>query len=187
MNEKELKELVNRTAKEFVDRLDPKDRERFQVSIPKVEKEDNERYQYYLKLLRQITEKEIRGKPDNFIEAACMCGAIIKYKIVSFNIIKLSKERPIIVELAFINYAIALEVALAMMKEISIYEERGGEWIEIRSSTDRNIVVPKGIIPNAPLKSRIIHNLAYDDLGYIAEFNPMQFSDTLHLIYLCNQ
>lgn len=117
-----------------------------------------------------------------------MCEALIRFKCVSFDMVGLAKDADVrmCTEVGMINYHIALDVALAMIEKASVYEKQDGKWVEIPKHRDKKITVPTGIIPNAPLRERIIRGLACRDMG-VKDFSTFEFSNTLHLIYLYNQ
>lgn len=187
MKKEELNELVSRMTQEAVSRIEPEVREKYHVKSHFSEGEES-RYEYYQEAIRKIKGYEISGEPDTFIEASCMCEALIRFKCVSFDMVGLAKDADVRLyhEVGMINYRIALDVALAMIEKASVYEEQDGKWVEIPKHMDKKMTVPTGIIPNAPLRERIIRGLVCRDLG-VKDFSTFEFSNTLHLIYLCNQ
>lgn len=187
MEKKELNELVGRITKEDMNRIKPEVREKYHVKSCFSEDEEK-RYEYYQEAIRKIKEYEIRGEPDTFIEASCMCEALIRFKCIYFDMASLAEDGDVRLcnEVGMINYRIALDVALAMIEKVSVYEEQDGKLIEIPKHMDKKMTVPTGIIPNAPLRERIIRGLVCRDLG-VKDFSTFEFSNTLHLIYLCNQ
>lgn len=186
MEKKELNELVGRITKEAMNRIKPEVREKYHVKSCFLEAEEK-RYEYYQEAIRKIKGYEIRGEPDTFIEASCMCEALIRFKCVYFNMVSLAEDGDVRLcnEIGMINYYIALDVALSMIEKVSVYEEQDGKWSEISRHLDKKIKVPTGIIPNASLRERIIRGLACRDLGE-KDFSTFEFSNTLQLIYLCN-
>lgn len=186
MKKEELNGLIGRITQEAVSRIEPEVREKYSIRLSSENKES--RYEYYQEAIRKIKGCEIRGEPDTFIEASCMCEALIRFKCVGFDVASLAEDRDVRLcnEVGMINYRIALDVALAMIEKASVYEEQDGKWVEIPKHMGKKMTVPTGIIPNAPLRERIIRGLACRDLG-VKDFSTFEFSNTLHLIYLCNQ
>ncbi|MCI8272480.1 MAG: hypothetical protein HFJ55_00150 [Clostridia bacterium] len=187
MTQKELNNLVNQITQNAINRIAPEARKRYHVKSGCQESEAN-RYKYYQRKINDIKGYEIRGEPDTFIEAACMCEALITFKSVHFDVVKLFDDANVEMykEIGSINYSIALDVALAMIGKTSVYEEEDGKWVEIPKHMDKKIDIPIGIIPNAPLRERIIRNLSCRDIA-AKNFDTFGFSNTLHLIYLSNQ
>lgn len=189
MKRKEVAELVNRIVEETVNSLPPEIREEFNVWICPLEQ--RKYFSIYDQKIEEIQKHGIRGKPDTFLEASCMCNALLKEKNVGFDIIKLEealrkrKEDKTLRRLAFINYEIALKVVLSMIEEVTVYEEiERDQWVELQRTRSRKVKLPKGVIPNSPLETRIIHDFAYMDIGEKSDLNVMLFSDMLHLLFL---
>ncbi len=180
MKKKELNQIIKQTTEEAINNIAPEVREQHHVESSLREGQES-RYSYYQTSIQAIKKYEIRGEADTFIEAACMCEALIRFKCVTFDIIVGMPN-----ELALINYNIALNVALAMIQKCSVYEEQGKRWVEIPKQISPKPVVPIGIIPDASLRERIIRGLVCRDMA-VKDFSTFEFSNTLHLIYLCNQ
>ena len=176
-----MKVVINSTFfMQAISNIASEAREQYHVKSAFQEGQES-RYSYYQMSIQAIKKYEIRGEPDTFIEASCMCEALIRFKCVAFDIIVGMPN-----ELALINYNIALDVALAMIEKCSVYEEHGEKWVEIPKKISKKPVVPIGIIPTAPLREKIIRGLVCRDMA-VKDFSTFEFSNTLHLIYLCNQ
>lgn len=180
MKEKELNQIIKQITEKAISNIASEAREQYHVESV-LYKNLESRYSYYQTSIQAIKKYEIRGEPDTFIEAACMCEALIRFKCVDFDVkVEIPKE------LVVINYNIALDVALAMIEKCSVYEEQDEKWVEIPKQMSQKPVVPIGIIPTAPLRERIIRGFICRDVAR-KDFSTFEFSNTLHLIYLCNQ
>lgn len=145
----------------------------------------------YEKYLSWICSNRIEGRPDTFIQAACLMYSLIKKTILPMCV----KDDFEINELGItmnqfissINYEIAFEVALKLISEPSTYyKDEHGKWIE-QKHPKVNIIVPDGLIKNSSLYHRILNTIAKDfEAGM--DYYVMQLSNLLHLIYLnCKQ
>lgn len=187
MKMEELNDLIKQIAQDTINRIEWEKRERYHVKL-RTSEADAECYEYYQRRIGEIKGYVIRGEPDIFIEASCVCEALIRFKCVAFDLVKLANDADVemYTRVGLINYHIALDVALAMIEKANVYEEQDEQWVEVPKHMCKKVAIPTGIIPNAPLRERIIRGLVCRDLG-VKDFSTFEFSNTLHLIYLCNQ
>ena len=126
-----------------------------------------------------------KGPIDTFMQASCLCKALLCHKVVSF---KFTVDIP--QDLLLINYQIAFDVACEMIKLPEIYGKVHSKWCKIEAKALNKIIIPDGIIPDSPLRLRIIQSMALEDVGpslttkWNEGFSIWQFANLLHTIYL---
>ena len=173
--EEDFDKLVKGVAQKKVFELEENIRERYNVSILQGVQGDKYLACYY-QTMEDISEHDIIGPSNTFIRASCMCKALIQEGVVRF---KIDKEIP--KEVLFINFDIAFAVACAMIKEPVTFCK--DEVIKHPKLTA--VVVPRGTIPDCPIRQSILEAMKRDYLNN-HYFSVMQFSNLLHLLYLYN-
>ena len=142
-------------------------------------------YELHIKELEVQNNKYDKGSIDTFMQASCMCKALLCNKIISF---KFTTDIP--QDLLLINYQIAFDVACEMIKLPEIYGKVHSKWCKIEAKALNKIIIPDGIIPDSPLRLRIIQSMALEDVGpslttkWNEGFSIWQFANLLHTIYL---
>ena len=151
---------------------------------------------WFDKELNSIEENRINGKPDTFIEAACLINAILNSNCITSNfdhedlLIQKIQDRLLLST----NIELAFQVAFEMIANpITFKRTSDNEWIEEKHElgsnkiiTPKNIVVPNGIISKSTLYERIMDSMC-KDFKSNCPISTMQLSNILHLLYLYNR
>lgn len=132
--------------------------------------------------LEWIKEHFVTGELDSFTIASCLMSALIERKQIKFS---LEEDMP--TDLFSINYMIAFEVALKVISEPFVYEEDKQNCESIKKELEkRKIHISEGVIPSSPLSIRILNGTVINNI-YGKNFDIIQFSNLLHLIYIISK
>lgn len=175
--------LVNEIQTEHLKNIGNIDLEEYGISIST----DKDYLLLFEKYVNWISENRIEGKPDTFIEAACLMYSLIKMPRILINkdLVRLGERQGFSIEQSNLinNSQIAFEVALRLISEPSTYyKDEAGRWIEEKHSKV-NIIVPDGLIKNNTLYDRILNTIV-KDFETAMNYYVIQLSNLLHLIYL---
>lgn len=180
MSETSLKKMVTDVTYEIVNGINTDVKANFNVKI-RVEELKKGRYiSYFKREISALKNSHVLGHHDTFLQAACMCNSLLQFKMVNFDLNETLPE-----ELLFINYKIAFDVSCRMIFSPIVYQFKDNDWVPKPEIELNKLDIPNGIIPDNPLKDRIIYMIAYYDLHGL-DFNKLLFSDFLHLLYLYN-
>lgn len=125
---------------------------------------------------KSICENRIKGTPDTFILASCLIYALMKNPVIKIEGACKAAEVSVSLE-------VAMNCALELISEPSTYYDDGkGNWIE-EKHPKVEINIPKGIIRDDDLSSRI-ETTIFHSWAFGKDIPIMQTSNLLHLIYL---
>lgn len=120
------------------------------------------------------------GEPDTFKVAACLVAALIRQKVLKFDV---SNATPNVIILY--NYQLAVDVALDFLSRTQIHtytEDSTGKFTVEQTHPKVELEFPSGIIEAEEIYTSLCKSLAYGDLtsGNIC---VSSLSITLHLLY----
>lgn len=120
------------------------------------------------------------GEPDTFKVAACLVAALIKQKVLRFDVSEATPN-----EVLLCNYQLAVDVALDFLSTTKIYTytaDSSGNFTVEQTHPKVELEFPAGIIEAEEIYSSLCKSLAYGDC-IDNTVCVTGLSITLHLLY----
>jgi hypothetical protein len=180
-NVREFDSIIGTATYEVLN--DVKDHNKIEIYNPMICRKVIDNHEYlasYCEYMDILKSYYVVGCPDTFIKAACLCKALVKNKIIKFEIkdIRLPKD------LLLINYRIAFYTALKLISNPVVYKNSMNGWDRIELGPC-DIKIPEGYVPNDNIENRIISSMSLNNI-YDYEIDTLELSNLLHLIYAYN-
>lgn len=184
------KQGIKKSAQDVFEDISPALRKEYSVSIDVSESMCNKLYYEYEEIRREIRQKYFdTGKSDeNKIDGhkicACLTGALLNVRIITYNM----SDEDIPKEIVFSNYAVAFLAAIYVMYLflLSDFEHDGKTECYNKLKDKATFVFPKTNPGHDPYVQGRIKTLALNDM-YGNDFDVLTYADMLFWIERYNR